>query len=52
MRGHPLGAAGAVLVVRLFSRMVRTSDAQKPSYGVAALGTIGGMGLGALAVLG
>ncbi len=26
VRGHPLGAAGAVLVVRLFTRMVRAKD--------------------------
>jgi len=48
VRGHPLGAAGAVLVVRLFTRMVRTGEAKRPAYGVVALGTIGGMGLAAL----
>lgn len=47
-RGHPLGAAGAVLVVRLFTRMVRNKDAKAPRHGVAALGAIGGMGLAAL----
>lgn len=45
-RGHPLGAAGAVLVVRLFSTLVRGGDA--PSHGVATLGTIGGLGIAAL----
>ncbi|MGQ0673986.1 MAG: thiolase family protein [Hyphomicrobium sp.] len=48
VRGHPLGAAGAVLVVRLFTRMVRTKDAKAPRHGVATLGAIGGMGLAAL----
>ncbi len=46
-RGHPLGASGAVLVVRLFSTLVRTPDA-KGRYGVATLGAIGGLGLAAL----
>lgn len=46
-RGHPLGAAGAVLVVRLFSRLVRRQDS-KSRYGVATLGAIGGLGLAAL----
>ena len=48
VRGHPLGAAGAVLVVRLFSRMVRDKGPSRPRFGVATLGTIGGMGLAAL----
>ncbi|MDX2259171.1 MAG: thiolase family protein [Hyphomicrobiaceae bacterium] len=49
-RGHPLGAAGAVLVVRLFTRMVRARSAGAPParIGVAALGAIGGMGVSAL----
>lgn len=47
-RGHPLGAAGAVLVVRLFSRLVRAPQASKSKYGVATLGAIGGLGLAAL----
>jgi acetyl-CoA C-acetyltransferase len=46
VRGHPWGAAGAVLVVRLFSRMVR--DDQPAQYGAVALGAIGGLGLAAL----
>ncbi len=46
-RGHPLGASGAVLVVRLFSTLVRTPDT-KARYGVATLGAIGGLGLAAL----
>ena len=48
VRGHPLGAAGAVLIVRLFSRMVRGGGADGPRYGVATLGAIGGLGLAAL----
>lgn len=47
-RGHPLGAAGAVLVVRLFSSLVRAPRPAKPRYGVATLGAIGGLGLAAL----
>ncbi len=46
-RGHPLGAAGAVLVARLFTRMARTED-KRPKLGVAALGAQGGMGLAAM----
>jgi acetyl-CoA C-acetyltransferase len=47
-RGHPLGAAGAVLVVRLFSRLVRAPEPNARRYGVATLGAIGGLGLAAL----
>ena len=46
-RGHPLGAAGAVLVARLFARMARTEE-KRPQLGLAALGAQGGMGLAAL----
>jgi acetyl-CoA C-acetyltransferase len=45
VRGHPLGAAGAVLVTRLFSALAREKG---PQYGVATLGAIGGLGLAAL----
>ncbi len=45
-RGHPYGAAGAVLVTRLFTRMARAED--KANLGVATLGVMGGMGLAAL----
>ena len=48
VRGHPLGASGAVLVVRLFTRLVRNEIGRGPSYGVAALGAKGGLGLAAL----
>jgi acetyl-CoA C-acetyltransferase len=48
VRGHPLGAAGAVLVTRLFSGLARDSEEAKPQFGVAALGAIGGLGLAAL----
>ncbi|MCB1521358.1 MAG: thiolase family protein [Hyphomicrobiaceae bacterium] len=49
-RGHPFGAAGAVLVVRLFTTLVRDAarDGTSNRHGVAALGTIGGIGLAAL----
>jgi acetyl-CoA C-acetyltransferase len=49
VRGHPLGASGAVLVTRLFTRLVRYAErARGPRYGVAALGANGGLGLAAL----
>ena len=48
VRGHPFGAAGAVLVVRLFTDLVRANEAAAPRHGVATLGTVGGMGLAAL----
>ncbi|MFM9846850.1 MAG: thiolase family protein [Hyphomicrobiaceae bacterium] len=48
VRGHPLGAAGAVLVTRLFSGLARDKAGSKSPYGVAALGAIGGLGLAAL----
>lgn len=50
VRGRPFGAAGAVLVVRLFTRMVRQPAAGGPRVqnGIAVLGGSGGMGLAAL----
>lgn len=48
VRGHPLGASGAVLVVRLFSRLARNGKAGGSGYGVATQGAIGGLGLAAL----
>lgn len=48
VRGHPLGAAGAVLVTRLFSGLAREKGGSKSQYGVAVLGAIGGLGLAAL----
>lgn len=48
VRGHPLGAAGAVLVVRLFSRLVRRSPDVRTGYGAAVLGAVGGLGLAAM----
>jgi len=48
VRGHPLGAAGAVLVTRLFSRMVRAGGGDSPRYGAATVGAIGGLGIAAL----
>jgi acetyl-CoA C-acetyltransferase len=54
-RGHPFGAAGAVLAVRLFSTLVRqatprsngAATAEGP-LGLAALSAIGGLGAAAL----
>lgn len=47
VRGHPLGAAGAVLVVRLFTDLVRAPQ-EAVRFGAVAQGTIGGLGLAAL----
>ncbi|MGN6302074.1 MAG: thiolase family protein [Angustibacter sp.] len=43
--GHPWGASGALLVVRLFSRMVRHDG---PRYGVATCAVGGGQGIALL----
>ncbi|KQX66597.1 thiolase family protein [Angustibacter sp. Root456] len=43
--GHPWGASGALLVVRLFSRMVRQDG---PRYGVATCAVGGGQGVALL----
>lgn len=48
VRGHPFGAAGAVLVARLFTRMARASAPDRPRFGVATLGALGGLGIAAL----
>jgi len=49
VRGHPIGAAGAVLVVRLFTRMARTKGpAERARLGAAVLGALGGQGVAAL----
>ena len=40
--GHPWGASGAVLVVRLFSQLVRQ---QAGRYGLAAIAAGGGQGV-------
>ncbi len=54
-RGHPVGASGAVLIVRLFTDLVRsaaTDDAQQTGeakiFGAVTQGAIGGLGLAAL----
>lgn len=43
--GHPWGASGALLVVRLFSRMVRQAG---PRYGIATCAIGGGQGIAVL----
>lgn len=48
VRGHPLGASGAVLVVRLFSRLIRRDPERRGGCGAVTLGTIGGLGLAAM----
>ncbi len=47
-RGHPLGASGAVLVVRLFSALARLRRTVMPGYAVAAQEAAGGLGVAAL----
>lgn len=47
-RGHPYGAAGAVLVTRLFTRMIRGTGAASGATGLAAVGAFGGQGVAAL----
>jgi acetyl-CoA C-acetyltransferase len=47
VRGHPLGASGAVLVVRLFTDLVRVPRTGV-SHGAVVQGAIGGLGLAAL----
>lgn len=47
-RGHPGGAASAVLVVRLFSRLVRDEELTSPARGAAIVGAAGGQAIAAL----
>ena len=39
-RGHPIGASGAILVVRLFNELIKTPGAS----GMAAIAAAGGIG--------
>ena len=48
VRGHPLGASGAVLVVRLFSRLIRREAKTTADAARWHLGAIGGLGLAAM----
>lgn len=45
--GHPYGASGAILVVRLFSRMIRENTVQAPQTGRAMIAAAGGVGVAA-----
>ena len=47
-RGHPLGAASAVTVVRLFTGMARPRNGREPQFGAVTQGAIGGLGVAAL----
>ena len=47
-RGQPGGAASAVLVVRLFSRLIRNEAPVDGRQGIAVIGAAGGQGLAAL----
>ncbi len=48
VRGHALGASGAVLVVRLFTRLLRRNGATREGRGAVTLGAVGGLGLAAM----
>lgn len=43
--GHPFGASGAILVVRLFAQMLKDQNFQDNAVSLATLGTAGGMGV-------
>ena len=47
-RGHPLGAASAVSLVRLFTHMARSSNGHRPHLGAVTQGAVGGLGVAAL----
>ncbi len=47
--GHPFGASGAILVVRLFTEMVRRAETSRGARtGLATLGIAGGLGVSTL----
>jgi acetyl-CoA C-acetyltransferase len=46
--GHPYGASGAILVVRLFTRLVRNTTASPSRRGAAMIAAAGGVGTAAL----
>ena len=48
--GHPYGASGAILVVRLFTRLVRNNTGSASRRGVAMIVAAGGVGTAALFV--
>lgn len=47
-RGHPYGASGAVVVVRLFTHLARDRKSEAAGCGVAATSALGGQGVAAL----
>ncbi len=46
--GHPFGASGALLVVRLFTQLIRNPPFATPQAGVAMVAAAGGLGVAAL----
>lgn len=48
VRGHASAASGAILVVRLFTELVRGEGTPRHGFGAAAQGAHGGLGLAAL----
>ena len=47
-RGHPIGASGAVALVRMLSDLHRTPAAHRPALGLAAIAGAGGIGAACL----
>jgi acetyl-CoA C-acetyltransferase len=48
IRDSPYGASGAVLVARLFTRLVRNRQRTEGRRGLALVGAAGGLGVAAL----
>jgi acetyl-CoA C-acetyltransferase len=46
--GHPYGASGAILVVRLFTRLIRTNTGSDLRHGAAMIAAAGGIGTAAV----
>lgn len=46
--GHPYGASGALLVLRLFTQLIRLNDRKTPKSGLAVIAGAGGVGTAAI----
>jgi acetyl-CoA C-acetyltransferase len=46
--GHPYGASGAIMVVRLFTRLVRNNTGSDSRHGAAMIAAAGGVGTAAI----
>lgn len=47
-RGHPAGASSAIVVTRLFTRLIRHRESRSVRHGLAVSGALGGQGIAAL----